>query len=158
MITLHRLTKVCKLLNKYDVKYVIIGGCAIFIHGYERTTQDIDLLIDSSCGNVEKLKKALQKILPEACKELGSDEVIKYAVVRMVGEDLIVDLIQKVGDIDYKEIKNDIVIEEIDGIKIPIAGLESMLKLKKGVRDVDKKDYMFLLGKKQYLKQKKKKK
>jgi len=157
MITLHKLTEVCQLLNKRGVKYIIIGGCAIFLHGYERMTRDIDLLIDSSAENVNKLKTALRQILPEACEELNPDDVRKNVVVRMVGKDLIVDLIHKVVEIEYKDVKSDVLKEEMNGIKIPIAGLKSMLKLKQGVRDVDKKDYIFLLGKKQYLKKKNKK-
>lgn len=153
MITLAKLTEVCRLLNKEGVKYIIIGGCAIFIHGYERTTQDIDLLIDPSDENIEGLKKALNQILPEACLELKGDDVRENLVVRMAGEGLTIDLIQRVFDIDYEKIKGDVIIEEIYGIKIPYASLESMLKLKEGLRDVDKKDYLFLLGKKQYLEQ-----
>jgi len=157
MITLSKLNKVCKLLNKYCVRYVVIGGCAIFMHGYERTTRDIDLLVDVSDKNIKKLKKALKKILPEACKELKVDDVRKNIVVRMVGKDLIIDLIGKVGSIVYNDVETDLLIQKVKRIKIPIAGLETMLKLKQGIRETDKKDYLFLLGKKRYLEQKRNK-
>ncbi len=53
------LVKLCASLNREGVKYVIIGGCAIVLHGYFRTTNDIDLLVDSSPKNINRLKKAL---------------------------------------------------------------------------------------------------
>ncbi|MBI4655867.1 MAG: nucleotidyltransferase [Elusimicrobia bacterium] len=151
MVTLNKLAKVCSSLNKYAVEYIIIGGCAIFIHGYERMTQDIDVLINANDKNIEKFKMALGEFLPEACKELTNNDIKENAVIRMVSEDLIIDVIHRIGDFDYKTIKNDIIIEEIYGVKILVAGLNSMLKLKQGVRETDKKDFLFLLGKKKYL-------
>jgi len=38
--------RVCEALNKEDAKYVVVGGCALILHGYYRTTHDIDLLVD----------------------------------------------------------------------------------------------------------------
>ncbi|MBU0744700.1 MAG: nucleotidyl transferase AbiEii/AbiGii toxin family protein [Gammaproteobacteria bacterium] len=138
-------------LNEAKVQYIVIGGCAIFLHGYERTTRDIDILIDASPQNIEKLKKALQDILPEACAELKAEDVQANTVVRMVGEDLVVDLIHQVGKIDYEGIWEQRIIETINGVAVPIANVDAMLELKRGVRDVDKKDYLFLKGKKELL-------
>ena len=51
--------RVCAALNRESVKYVVVGGCAVILHGYYRTTHDIDLLVDSSPENIRKLKKSL---------------------------------------------------------------------------------------------------
>ena len=37
-----------KLLEKYEVKYVLVGGWAVVFQGYSRTTGDIDFLIEIS--------------------------------------------------------------------------------------------------------------
>ncbi len=155
MLTLKQLTKVCELLNQHGVRYVVIGGWAINIHGYERATRDIDLIVDVSDDNIAKIKQALASELPEACAELSLDDVTQNVVVRMVGEAIVVDLMGKVGDVDYKRAVKDVSFEDIDGVRIPVAGLETMLYLKSGIRDIDKKDYLFLCGKKEYLKKKK---
>lgn len=151
MITLEQLTTICSALNKGRVKYVVIGGWAIYAHGYERTTRDIDLLIDPSDKNIKNLKEALRDALPEACAELKPDDLEKNVVVRMVGADAIVDIMKSVGDIDYAKACADLNYEEIDGVRIPFAGLNTMLELKGGIRETDKRDYLFLLGKKSYL-------
>lgn len=151
MITFGQLTKVCDLLNRSSVAYVVVGGWAIFIHGYERTTKDIDILVDPDPKNIKKIKTALSDIMMEACSELEADDVKNNIVVRMVGEDIVLDLMAKIGDIDYATAKKHIIIEKADDVEIPVADVDTMLKLKEGVRDADKKDYTFLLGKKEYL-------
>ena len=56
MITLEKLAQICSILNKYEIKYVLIGGCAVILHGLERTTMDIDVIIENSSENINKLK------------------------------------------------------------------------------------------------------
>lgn len=44
-----------ELLNKHEVKYIIVGGYAVGLHGYPRYTGDLDIWIDRSEENVDKL-------------------------------------------------------------------------------------------------------
>src|SRR3989338_3107690 len=99
MLTLTNLTDICKRLNKAQVKYVIVGGFAVFLHGFERATKDIDLLVDPSEVNINKIKNSLKDLLPEACAEMEAGDVGKYTVVRMSGENMIVDLMGKIGGV-----------------------------------------------------------
>lgn len=154
MISLKQLLDVCRRLTEHDVKYAVIGGWAIYIHGYERATRDIDLLVDDSADNILKLKKALRDLLPEACEELNPSDVNQNVVVRMAGESLVIDLIRRVGDITYNSLKDHVQNELINEVTIPIADLRTMIELKRGVRDVDKRDYLFLKGKLDYMKKK----
>jgi len=151
MMTLEQLTNVCNLMNLEGVEYVVVGGWAIFVHGYERATRDLDILISTTAKNIEKLKRALNNLLPEACSELELNDVEKNVVVRMVGDNLVIDLMAKIGEVSYKTAKDHVVSENVNGIPIPIADVDTMLKCKEGVREIDKKDYIFLLGKKRYL-------
>jgi hypothetical protein len=45
-------------LNANSVKYLLVGGWAVGIHGYPRATKDIDFLIAVDRGNLQKLRKA----------------------------------------------------------------------------------------------------
>lgn len=47
-------------LNKADVRYVFVGGYAVNMHGYHRNTGDIDILIDTSPSNADKMVLALR--------------------------------------------------------------------------------------------------
>ena len=47
-------------LNNNDVRYIMIGGFATNLHGYNRATNDIDLWIDDTLQNRKNLRKALK--------------------------------------------------------------------------------------------------
>lgn len=48
------------LLNRHDVRYLIIGGFAYSFYAEPRYTKDIDILIEQSVGNSKKILKALK--------------------------------------------------------------------------------------------------
>jgi hypothetical protein len=48
------------LLNKHTVSYMLIGGYAVIYHGYERTTTDMDIWLQPTNENRNKLVKALE--------------------------------------------------------------------------------------------------
>ena len=50
---------VFRLLNDADVRYIVVGGIATVLHGYVRTTADIDLIIDLHTEEAEKAIRAL---------------------------------------------------------------------------------------------------
>ena len=44
-----------RLMNKYAVAYIMIGGVAVNLHGYARSTDDIDVWIEDTLGKRRKL-------------------------------------------------------------------------------------------------------
>lgn len=48
MVETRALIEVCRLLNQYEVKYVVIGAYACILHGLVRTTEDVDILVGDS--------------------------------------------------------------------------------------------------------------
>jgi hypothetical protein len=63
---------------------VVIDGFAIRAAGYIRQTMDIDLLVDTTPENEQRVYKALEILPDKAVCELGPGEVSQYAVVRVV--------------------------------------------------------------------------
>ena len=45
-------------LNKNEVLYLMVGGIATNLHGYQRTTEDIDIWIEDTLENRKKIPKA----------------------------------------------------------------------------------------------------
>jgi hypothetical protein len=45
---------VARLLNEATVRYALIGGYAIAAHGYNRFSEDLDILVDPSAENTAK--------------------------------------------------------------------------------------------------------
>ncbi len=57
-LTLDRLEFV-RYLNDYDVHYLVVGGYALGFHGHPRFTKDLDLWIERTVENGQKLAEAL---------------------------------------------------------------------------------------------------
>lgn len=158
MELLKEVTKLCDALNNARIKYVVVGGCAIVLHGYYRTTHDIDLIIDPSTENVKRLKEVLYKIFASKdVFDILDDDVRQYTLVRFAPEqeEIVIDLMGKIGDISFEIASNDIEEIEIEGVKIPVCGLSTLIETKKGIRPKDKEDLLFLIGKKEYLEKQK---
>lgn len=71
--------KICQALNEQEAEYVLVGGLAMNFHGRLRMTHDIDLLIDPSPKNVQKVIEALSILPDKAAKEVRMDEVQRYS-------------------------------------------------------------------------------
>lgn len=50
-----------KLLSKHKVEYLLVGGYAVGHYGYVRATADLDIWVNSSDENSDKLVKALNE-------------------------------------------------------------------------------------------------
>ena len=50
-----------KVLNTNDVEYMLVGGYAVILHGYSRTTGDMDVWVNRTPGNYRKLIKAFKE-------------------------------------------------------------------------------------------------
>ncbi|WP_019947403.1 hypothetical protein [Hymenobacter aerophilus] len=44
-----------------EVKYVLVGGYSVILHGYSRTTGDLDIWVERSADNYERLVRAFQQ-------------------------------------------------------------------------------------------------
>jgi hypothetical protein len=47
-------------LNKNAVKYILVGGYSVILHGYSRTTGDMDIWVERSDENYSKIVKAFE--------------------------------------------------------------------------------------------------
>jgi hypothetical protein len=47
-------------LNKNVVKYILVGGYSVILHGYSRTTGDMDIWVERSDENYSKIVKAFE--------------------------------------------------------------------------------------------------
>jgi hypothetical protein len=146
--TLNDLVTLCRNLNAHDAKYVIVGGFAVIRFGYIRATGDIDLLVESSPENIERIRQALSYLPDGEAHKISDTDLDEYRVVRVSGE-ITVDLIGKACDVTYADAIPYILLDEIEGVKIPYLKPELLIKTKMGVRpkDVQDRDYLGRLTK-----------
>ena len=92
--TIEDLVTLCKELNNAGVRYILIGGFAVALQAYARGTKDIDLLIDPSPGNIQRIKKAMSSLPDNAIALIQDYEIQQYQVVR-IADEFVVDLMAK---------------------------------------------------------------
>ncbi|HWQ92108.1 MAG TPA: hypothetical protein VN673_10580 [Clostridia bacterium] len=141
--TLQDLLLLCRSLNQAGAKYIVIGGWAVIHHGSDRTTSDIDLLVEDSPENFQKLQEGMLALPDGAIREVAPDDLGKYVVVR-VGDEFVVDLLKRSCGIEYAEASQFILPVQVDDVAIPFANLELLWKTKQTVREKDQLDRTFL--------------
>jgi len=137
------LIALCRSLNKEGARYLVVGGFAINHHGFIRATEDIDILVDVDPENQRRVKKALEILPDRAILELGDDDLRDYTVVR-VSDDILVDVMTAACGIDFEEASGFVEIAHIEGVPIPFATPQLLLRMKQTYRENDIADRIFL--------------
>ena len=141
---LEDLLALCQALNAEGVRYALIGGFAVILHGFVRATKDIDLLVDASTENIQRLKRAMAVLPDNAVAMLADDEVEKYQVVR-IADEIVVDLLKNACGVDYSRAADGgIEIKVVDGFEIPVCTKELLIETKQTMRPSDATDVQFL--------------
>jgi hypothetical protein len=63
-------------LARHQVKFAVVGGLAVALNGFERTTQDVDILLDNAPDNVARLASCLAEFGHGLGADLRPDEVL----------------------------------------------------------------------------------
>jgi hypothetical protein len=140
---LEDLIGICRELNRQGARYVVIGGMAVIQSGFVRATEDIDLLVEASPDNFDRVQRALMTLPDQAVREVRPTDLDQYVVVR-VADEVVVDLMKAACGIDYAAAAPEIRAVTIEGVPIPFASPSLLLKMKQTVRDKDKLDRAFL--------------
>ena len=122
-----------KSLYDNGVRYVTIGGFAVIMHGYNRTTGDLDILIGDSIDNRKKLRKALRDIGFGDFEQIESIEFIPGWTDFTVGPGLRLDVMTSVKGINEKDFDELYQLSEttlIDGTPVRVIDYKNLIKTK----------------------------
>ncbi len=137
------LIALCRELNAQGARYLVVGGMAIIQQGFLRATEDIDLLVQRSEENRRAVVRALEMLPGKSAREITERDFADYAVVRVVDE-LMIDLMMAACGLSYEDAIQDAETVVIEGVAIPFASAETLLKMKQTYRDKDEIDRVFL--------------
>jgi len=139
-----KVVELLKALEREEVEYIVVGGVALNIQGITRATQDIDLFLEPSEGNIERLKRALRTVWadPEIDTISTADFEGECPNVQYVPPDskVSLDLLTRLGDAFRYE---DLLWErkEWSGVRVRIATAQMLYEMKKDtLRLQDKAD------------------
>lgn len=138
------LVRVCRLLNDFQARYLVIGGQACILHGLVRTTEDVDILVEASEANCALVIRALSRMEDGAASELTPRDILDNVVVK-IADEVEVDVSTHAWKVTYPEALPGARQIQVDGVTIPFLGLEALIASKETHRERDALDRLRLL-------------
>ena len=93
-----------ELLNKHKACYCIIGSYALAFHARPRYTKDIDILIESSSENVERLLNALDEFGFGSLELKEEDFTQEGNIIQLGYEPVRIDIHTSLKGLDFADI------------------------------------------------------
>jgi hypothetical protein len=147
--------RILSVLGANDVALIVIGGVAVQAWGHQRTTRDLDLLVDPHPANLARLAEALAELQAEIYT--GPDELERMPLsfdARMLARKTSWNLFTSAGGLDiwidttdltgargsYDQLARRVQRVELAGATIAIVGRDDLIAMKRAAareRDLD---------------------
>ncbi|MBW2736869.1 MAG: nucleotidyl transferase AbiEii/AbiGii toxin family protein [Deltaproteobacteria bacterium] len=138
------LLEILQALANFDVRYVIVGGVALNLHGLARATADIDIFVEPTSSNIGRLREALTSLFEDPDIALISSDDLNgaYPAIQYIPPrgNFHIDILARLGEaFSYEEIESELT--EIEGIPARVATPKMLYRMKRNtVRLQDKAD------------------
>ena len=138
--------KLIETLTDAGVDFVLVGGLAVALHGYQRVTMDVDVVLAMEPDNLQRFigcaKAAdLRPVIPVSLDSLARPELIEqwYREKGMLafglrGPDMMATVIDVLVRpvVPFADLRRDAVIVDVGPLKVPIASIEHLIVMKTG--------------------------
>jgi hypothetical protein len=136
--------RVLAALEREGVRYLVFGAAALNFHGLARFTEDLDLFIEPTRENVDRLKRALRSVFDDPhIDEITADDLLgEYPAVQYVPPDgtFHIDVLTRLG--------HAFRFEDLESVRLPfedvtvsVASPATLYRMKRGtVRLKDRAD------------------
>lgn len=144
-----------ELLRRFaqeGVQYVLVGGHAVRLNGFVRSTEDIDILLPSSIENGRRVIRALS-FLPSSADlqaEWFEVDLAQPDNIR-VADELLLDLLFAANGQTFESLQPHARHLHVEGVPIATLDIDGLLKTKTDYRDKDRIDTDVLLRLKKQL-------
>jgi len=133
-------------LSDKDVEYVLVGGLAVALHGYQRVTLDVDVVLAMSEDNLRRFiacaKAAdLRPVIPVPIDALAQPELLErwhrekgmlaFGLREPDKMSTVIDVLVK-PVVSYADLRRDAVVANIGNMRVPVASIEHLIELKTG--------------------------
>jgi len=146
-------------LQKHEVQYLVVGGIAINLHGVERATMDVDLVLAMDEGNLQRflraateleLKPSLPVQLESLCDARQIDDwvrekhLIAFCLRPPSKTAPSIDIIVR-PKVSFESMYQNRVEKVIGGVRFKLASIDDLIALKTGTgRNQDASDIVAL--------------
>ncbi|MEI6430508.1 MAG: DUF6036 family nucleotidyltransferase [Pseudanabaena sp. ELA607] len=119
-----------QLLNDNQVKYLVIGGYAVAVHGHPRYTKDIDIWIEISEENAQKLVTALTQFGFESLGLTSDDFQTPNQIIQLGYPPNRIDLITNPDGIDFQTCYDSKIEVILNDVPVKFINLDNLKKNK----------------------------
>ncbi len=119
------------LLIKHEVRFLIVGGYAVGVHGYPRFTGDLDVFVAISHDNASKLVAVFRRFgfdLPELSEKpfLENRRLVEIGV-----EPTKIQVMTSISGVSFDDAWNSHTEVHLDGMAVPFIGYNELLTNKR---------------------------
>jgi len=122
-----------KALQKFEVKFLLIGGHAAIYYGVNRNTGDLDILIEPTSENGLKLLDAL-KYLTLEIPEIEPKEFESPLVLSFGFEPDAVDILNYTPGIEFSQVYSNSIIVDFSGLKVSMIDIRDLILNKQALK------------------------
>ena len=90
-------------LNDNNVRYLVVGGYAVALHGHPRYTKEIDIWVDLDSANAEKLIRAIKQFGFELLGLKAEDFLEADQIIQLGYPPSRIDLITSLPGVDFND-------------------------------------------------------
>lgn len=136
-----------KLLNGNGVDYLVIGGYAVAVHGYVRTTGDLDIWVRMSPANAARVVVALREF-GFSTSELDDSLFLDPDKVTRLGiPPLQIEIFTSISGVEFEQASIGRLQVALSDLEISVIGFDDLIAAKKASgRHIDLHDVDRLLG------------
>lgn len=129
-----------ELLIKYKAEYLIVGGYAVGVHGHPRYTGDLDIWLNPTSENAERILACVNEFGFASFGLKREDFTKEGNIVQLGYPPLRIDLLTQIDGVTFNECYQNKTQVEIEDILVNFIGYNDLLKNKKEsgrLRDLD---------------------
>lgn len=113
-------------LNANEVRYLVIGGYALAMHGHPRFTKDIDIWLDCDQSNAERVLKAIADFGFGSLELSASDFSEPNQLIQLGYPPNRIDLLTSADGVEFETCYSARIDTVVDGVPITFIGVEGL--------------------------------
>ncbi|HYJ05722.1 MAG TPA: hypothetical protein VEX43_11345 [Chthoniobacterales bacterium] len=122
--------KLLESLARAEVKFIVVGGVAVALNGFVRTTDDVHILIERSTQNIQRLLAALASFGEGNARELSLEDFDESEGAIRVIEDFPLDIFTVMRGHSYPDLVPYLRQTKINDAQIDFLNADGLIRLK----------------------------
>jgi predicted nucleotidyltransferase len=129
-------------LRRWQVRYILVGGYSVILHGYSRTTGDMDIWVEKTRANYDRLSNAFYEF-GMSTFDMTEDNFLNNPnldVFTFGRQPVAIDIITAIKGLEFTATYNQAKNVEVEGLTIRLIHYNDLLTAKRAAgrpRDIN---------------------